>query len=142
MEDAYYSLPLRLDQIVEKRHAPRCSAKESIAQHIHLVLTTYFLENRFDPTYGCGIWEQDFEMVSNLQWKDQTREHIKRAVEQHEKRLNRVVVKVEVDEYELGGKNSKRIKRRVSLMVEGTIKRTNEKFAYQDQIFISPLSLD
>jgi phage baseplate assembly protein W len=142
MEDTYYSLPLRLDQIMEKRQAPRCSAKESIAQHIHLVLTTYFNENRFDPTYGCGIWEQDFELVSNLQWKDQTRDHIKKSVELHEKRLNNIQVKVEVDEHELGGKNIKRIKRRVSVIVEGSIKRTNEKFAYKDEIYISPLSLD
>ncbi len=142
MEDAYYTLPLRLDLIVDKRLAPRCSAKESIAQHIHLVLTTYFNENRFDPTYGCGIWEQDFELVSNLQWKDQTRDYIKKAIESHEKRLNHILVKVEVDEHELGGKNAKRIKRRVTVVVEGTTKKTNEKFAYQDQIFISPLSLD
>ncbi|MCU0451627.1 MAG: GPW/gp25 family protein [Bernardetiaceae bacterium] len=141
-EDIYYALPLRLDAIVDKRQAARCSLKDSIAQHIHLLLTSHFHENRFDSSYGCGIWEQDFELMTGLQWKDQTRDYIKKSIETHERRLVKINVKVELSEQEIGTKENKRIKRRVTVFVEGFTRKTNEKFTYQDQIFIAPLSVD
>ena len=73
MKQKYYKLPVRLEKLFEGdiRQLERCSELESIDQHIELLLTTCPGEHRFDPKYGCRIWELDFErIVSTEQWKE------------------------------------------------------------------------
>lgn len=65
MKQKYYKLPVRLEKLFEgdTRQLERCSELESIDQHIELLLTTYPGEHRFDPKYGCRIWELDLSAL-------------------------------------------------------------------------------
>ena len=66
MKETYYDLPIRFDLLMQKnRELPTCSLDKSIAQNIFLIITSKFNEHRFDPTYGCEIWETDFELIHN-----------------------------------------------------------------------------
>ena len=116
--------------------------KESIAQNVYLILTTNYRESRFAPAYGCSIWEQDFELMTNIKWKDGIKNSIEESLPVYEPRLTNIKVKVELDEYEFGTKENKRIKRRLGISVEANIKKTNEKFEFYENIYISPISVD
>jgi phage baseplate assembly protein W len=139
---SYYTLPLRLDKLLEQKQHPVCSLEESISQHLYLILTTHFEESRFNATYGCSIWEQDFEIMSNIKWKDWIRASVTETVLAHEKRLTHPKVKVEIDEFEFVSTANRRIKRRVGIGIEGLILQTNEKYSFLETIYISPMSLD
>ena len=83
MKQKYYKLPVRLEKLFEGdiRQLERCSELESIDQHIELLLTTCPGEHRFDPKYGCRIWELDFErIVSTEQWKELFTGYVMQAI--------------------------------------------------------------
>jgi phage baseplate assembly protein W len=142
MTDLYYTLPLNLERIVQGKVHARCGLRESIAQHVYLILTTSFRESRFDQNYGCGIWEQDFEPMTTIRWKDTIVESITESLCSFEHRLSNPQVRVEVDELEIVNQQHRHIKRRLAVTVKGTMNKTNEPFHFLEYLYLSPLSLD
>ncbi len=142
ISNTFYSLPLRLDKIISKKFNPLCSLQESIAQNIYLLITTDFKELRFDHSYGCSIWEQDFEVLPNIKWKDILSSSLEKTIQTHEERLKNIKVKIEIEEYKFMSKENIRIKRKLIINIEGFTVKTNEKFDFIEQIFISPFSLE
>ena len=141
MSVTYYRLPLDLEGILERRQLPRCSVQESIAQHLYLMLTTHFGESRYEPAFGCQVWEQDFEVMTTMGWKDNVQHSVERAIRAYEPRLVGAQVQVEVMDFEL--KNvSQRIRKRLEVAVTAILHRTNEPFAFQASLFVAPLSVD
>jgi hypothetical protein len=140
--NSFYTLPLRLDKIVNRKSVPMCSLQESIAQNIYLLITTGFKELRFDPSYGCRIWEQDFEIMANIKWKDTLSLSLEETIKAHEKRLKDVKVKIEIEEYKFLSKENTRIKKKLKIRADGFTVKTNEKFEFMEQIFIAPFSLE
>jgi predicted component of type VI protein secretion system len=140
--NTFYTLPLRLDRIVNKKLHALCSLQESIAQNLYLLITTGFRELRFDHSYGCIIWEQDFEILANIKWKDTLSHSLEETINKHEERLRNVKVNVEIEEYRFSNKESVRIKRKLNVRIAGFIVKTNEKFEFMEQIFIAPFSLE
>ncbi|WP_223648601.1 GPW/gp25 family protein [Hymenobacter psoromatis] len=141
MADTYYRLPLDLEGIVSRQQLPRCSAQESIAQHLYLLLTTHFGESRYDPGFGCQVWEQDFEAMTNMSWKDTVQYSIEAAVREYEPRLVRVRAQVTILDFELRNV-SQRIRKRLEVTINAALHRTNEPFAFQASLFVAPLSVD
>lgn len=139
---SYYTLPLRLDDIIARKPHPVCPLRSSIAQHLYLILTTHFGESRYDHTFGCLIWEQDFEILVNIKWKDNIRLSLEEAIGAYEKRLTRVKVKVDADEFEYISDDRTWIKKRLSIWINGSLIKTNEKFEFLEHIYISPMSID
>ena len=71
MEKEYFTLPMPFSKILNREEIKKCDLKKSIEQKIQLLLVSNFGENRFNPEFGCIIWEYDFENVSNQNaWKD------------------------------------------------------------------------
>ena len=141
MPDTYYRLPLDLAAIVERQPLPRCSRQESIAQHLYLMLTTYFGESRFEPEFGCQVWEQDFESMTTMRWKDSVQRSIEETIQAFEPRLVRARVQVSVTDFEL--KNvQQRIRKRLDVSVQATLHHTNEPFAFQASLFVAPLAVE
>lgn len=153
----YYKLPLRFDLLISEdkaNHAvrqdlPKCKdLGESIFQNVHLILMTSFGEYRLDNSYGCSIWENDFEnIVSINKWKEEMKGRIKDVIERHEPRLKSIKVDTNISESEIrlgGGKKSKiqRIKKLVEVRVSGKVVSTNEPFECVDRLYVSPLSLE
>lgn len=141
MSATYYRLPLDLEGILERRQLPRCSVQESIAQHLYLMLTTHFGESRYEPAFGCQVWEQDFEAMTTMRWKDNVQQSVEQAIRAYEPRLVQAQAQVAVMDFEL--KNvAQRIRKRLEVTVTATLFRTNEPFAFQASLFVAPLSVD
>lgn len=136
----YYKLPLKLAQVSRKKEPLKCSLYESVADHIHLISITSFGECKHDETFGCEIWEHDFENIANTQlFKEQLKNAIIKTIEKHEPRLTNIRIDILLDQvdYRL---TQRRAKSRIVLKVSGTLAMTNEPFNHSEQFFIGPLS--
>ena len=141
MSATYYRLPLDPESLVQRQQLPRCSMQESIAQHLYLMLTTHFGESRYEPAFGCQVWEQDFEALTTMRWKDTVQQSIEQAIRTYEPRLVRARAQVAVMDFEL--KNvSQRIRKRLDVSIAATLHHTNEPFDFRASLFVAPLSVD
>lgn len=141
MSATYYQLPLDLEGILERRQLLRCSMEDSIAQHIYLLLTTYFGESRYEPAFGCQVWEQDFEAMTTMRWKDRVQQSVEQSLRVYEPRLVQARVQVAIMDFELRGV-SQRIRRRLEITVTAILYRTREPFAFQASLFVAPLAVE
>ena len=140
MVSSYYNLPLKLDDIIQKNEHPKCSLPESIARLIHLITITHFGECKHDESFGCEIWENDFEVITNTQlYKDRLSKSLKKVIEKHEPRLSGIRVSVQMEQIDYRVKNQ-RTKIRIQLNVRGMLTKTNESFSFSENFFIGPLS--
>ena len=136
----FYTIPLKLGDLVEKNEHPRCTLGESVAMMCQLITTSQFGEFKHDDSFGCEIWEHDFENIVNTQlYKDQLKKSIRETIEIHEPRLSDVMVDIQIEQIE-SKVASRRIKSRIRLHVEGTLTMTNESFSFNEQFFVGPLS--
>lgn len=137
----FYTLPLRADEIINKRQHNSCSLVESIAQNLHLIISTYRGESSYAEEYGCSIWDEEFKTQLSIRWKEDVRQSVLATIEKFEPRLLVKDVKVDLTEQEFRpDKNSLRVRRKLVLGITGSIKKTNEKFSFQKSLYISPLS--
>lgn len=136
----YYHFPLRPDELIQKKEHPKCSLKDSVARMIHLIAVTHFGEYKPDESFGCEIWEFDFENITNSQlFREQINKSLKQSVEKYERRLSKVRVETQIQQVEYRVIN-RRTKSRIILKVEGILAKTNEPFSYSENFFIAPLS--
>lgn len=142
MTPKFYTLPLRIDDILNNKQHPLCALPQSIAQNIYLIITSHFGESYYDNSYGCLIWEKDFEVMPNTKWIDYIEPALIESIQKSERRLSSIDVKVQVSEFEFKSKKGTRAKKRIHIHVKGIISKTNESFQFTEQIYISPLSLD
>ncbi|RPD44687.1 hypothetical protein DNI29_21395 [Hymenobacter sediminis] len=140
MSNEYYRLPLNFEELLQRQPLARCSVQESIAQHLYLMLTTHFGESRFDPAFGCVVWQQDFEAMTNMRWKDNVQRSVEQMVAAREPRLEQVKVLVGIEDFEMKGVNQ-RIRKRLEVTVRAILRRTNEPFAFRASLFVAPLSV-
>lgn len=139
-------MPLRFDQLMERnRELPSCDLYTSIAQNIFLIVSSKYNEHRFDPEYGCEIWEKDFELITNaLLWQEQVNSSIVKSLSRYEPRLEKVTVDTTLVEepYVNPRTHLRSVKKKIIVNIKGTIKQTGEPFFYAPKMFISPISLD
>jgi phage baseplate assembly protein W len=141
----YYTFPLNCQKIMEKQRQPRCSLADSIRQHIHLILRTHFNEYRFDPRFGCMVWDKDFETIRSVyKWKTELIDAFAKALKSYEKRLQQIQVVVDLDDQKILDPHTQKLielRKRIIIHAAGTIGQTNESFQHTEYIFFSPLSL-
>tara|TARA_R110000751_G_scaffold135_1_gene515 strand:+ start:6093 stop:6476 length:384 start_codon:yes stop_codon:yes gene_type:complete len=126
--------------MVNKAH-DKCSIKESISHSIHLLTTSYFGECTFDDTFGCSIWNVDFDNLSSVnKIKSVISDSLLESLKNHEKRLTNVYIDVSIKQEEITQKESSIVKKKVSLKIIGKVKKTNEDFMYKEYFYIGPLS--
>jgi len=141
MQHTFYKLPLRLDEIILKKKLQTCSLTHSIAQNLHLIISTYRGEAAYSDEFGCSLWDEEFNIQLNFNWKETLIESLKQAVGRFEKRLQLLDVKVLMQEQnELLKEGNLRIRKCLHIEIRGLIKKTNEPFNFRDIIFISPLA--
>jgi phage baseplate assembly protein W len=138
----YYSLPLSLDSVLRKQDLPRCSLKESVYHHMHLILTTAFGEMTNDPNYGCSIWENDFDnLTSNNKIREQIKQSLISAVNKYEPRVQNVKVEIlirqEEQQTQLTGRHVKKL---LDIKIAAVLTATRESIQYNDRFFTGPLS--
>ncbi len=140
MSFQYYNIPLHFNELTDKKESQKISMSESIARLIHLIAITRFGECKYDETFGCEIWEHDFENITNSQkFREELIKSIKNTIETHEERISDIRVDIQLEQVEMRLDN-RRAKIRIALAVKGNIKRTNESFQHSEHFFIGPLS--
>lgn len=142
MKNHFYKLPLSFTGIMQKNDHKTCSLQQSIAQHLHLIITTAFGELSVDEDFGCCIWEYDFDNItSSHKIKEFIRESLTDALIRYEKRLTDARVELEIGQEEKANqKMGCRVKKKITITITGLLNATNEKFIYEDSIFTGPLS--
>lgn len=137
-----YTFPFQPGSLIKKNEHPKCSVSDSVAAFIHLIVISNFGDFKFDNSFGCEVWEHDFENIANSQiYREKLRSSIQETIERHEPRLANIRVTIQLDQIDYRVVQ-RRVKSRIRLKVDATLAMTNEIFSYSDQFFIGPLSYD
>jgi len=140
MANDFLQIPVQTDLVTRKKQLKRCSLNESVAGMMHLITVTHFGENKQDESFGSELWEYDFENIDNVQaFKEKLSGSLLKVITQHEKRLNAVRVNIGFDQV-LTTVYNRRVKQRISIGIEGTLRKTNEPFTHHEVFFMGPLS--
>ncbi|MBD3661282.1 MAG: GPW/gp25 family protein [Arenibacter algicola] len=140
MANEFLQIPLKLNLITAQQHLKRCSLNDSVTNMIRLISTTHYGENKQDDTLGNELWENDFETVDNIQaFKERLSESLQNTLIRHEKRLSNIKVSVGFEQV-LTTVYKRRVRQRIQISIEGTIRKTNETFKHQEVFFMGPLS--
>lgn len=115
---------------------------ESVAQHLHLVMTTSYGECQFDKSYGCALWNIDFNNVtSDSKLKENIADAILKSLKKQEKRLSNIEVVVDVEQEESATDDKKsRIRKLVHITIKGLLTQIDDEFIYYEHFYIGPLS--
>src|SRR5262245_13668235 len=101
MNSNFLRLPINPEKVTSGQGFDQCSLRESIENHVKLILTTKFGENRFNAAYGCEVWEFDFQRIASFNsWRDKIVVSVRDSIRSNEKRLYDVVVNLMVEDEE------------------------------------------
>lgn len=142
MQHKYYKLPLNATSFIKNRSVETASIEESIANYIHLIMTTRFGECNFDSSFGCAVWDVDFNNISSdNKLRVIVSDSLVKSLKKYETRLSNLEFDVNIEQEEINIKREKsRIKKSVHILVKGVVKKTNEDFSYREHFYIAPLS--
>ncbi|WP_339702521.1 GPW/gp25 family protein [uncultured Marixanthomonas sp.] len=142
MPKEYYSLPFKPNAFISNDDHDKCSIQESISSFLHLLATTYFGECTFDESFGNALWEVDFDnLTSNDKLRAIITESILDSVEHYEKRLAKAAVEIKLrQESVTKNGNLQMVRKRIDILISGTIKQTNEPFSFVESFYIAPMS--
>lgn len=137
----YFKLPLKCHELMQpvssrkgrkKDNIHVVDVKTSIHNLLHLLILTSFGEYRPDDSFGCGLWEREFDMSLDLKKVRQAiRSDLVAAIDKFEPRL----MDVQVDISFFGRRS---FSRKVSLTVSGKLTATAEAFEHCEMLFICP----
>ncbi len=142
MNKNFFTIPIDANKLISNEQHEKCDLKQSIVHHIHLINTTYFGECTFDESYGCAIWDIDFDNLSSSNTvKESMSVSLMESLKKHEKRLTKIIVEVGIKQEELPSlNNSTVVKKKVTIKIKARVKKTNENFQYNEYFYIGPLS--
>ena len=141
MKGIYYKLPIDFEGLIKKQDLAKIALEDSISQSIYTLMTTSLGECKFDETYGCELWDSDFDLLkSDNELKVFVAQSLKKSIAQHEKRITTQDIEVTITEQDLGNLGKKRIKKKVLVSVRAIVLETNRPFVYDFSFFVSPLS--
>lgn len=142
MYGIYYKTPISFKDLMEKKEIEKTNLEHSIAQYINLVATSSYGECKFDESFGCKIWEMDFDLLSDQNTlKDRIREALIASIKKYEYRLDLADVEVSITEAKTASyNNNMRMKKKINVVVKGNVKKTNRPFNFFGYFFVGPLS--
>lgn len=144
MSVIYFQFPLQLNKAFEGTELPTCNLRQSITKNLALIITTRFGEHRANESFGCEIWNLDFEIiVSERTWEEKLRQSLMRSISSHEQRLTGIEINVTIREVEKMKNSTSRseVKKRVDIKLTGSILKTGESFDFSTNLFLSPLTV-
>src|ERR1700729_2811448 len=95
MQLEFYSLPIMFEGLISKKELHKCSLQQSVYQHLHLLITTGFGGFPADESFGCGIWDHDFDNVTSAhKLKEMFKQSLQQSILENEKRLTNVRVEI------------------------------------------------
>ena len=145
MSVIFYKIPLQLSKVLEGNELPVSDLSDSVTKNLELIIMTKFGEHRHDPSFGCEIWDLDFELIiSENLWEEKLRQSLLKSISSHEHRLSAIDLNVSITEIEKSQflKQHTEVKKRVDIQLTGTLHKTGEPFRFSTNLFLSPLSVD
>ncbi len=145
MSAPFLRLPLNCERVIEGDNLEQCSLKDSIENHVKLILITKFGENRFNLSYGCEVWEFDFQRIASFNaWRDKIVVSVKESIKSNEKRLYEVMVKLVVEDEEAINSSKKTVvvRKRLRFDITAKLKLTGSSINISPTLYISPFSVD
>ena len=145
MNIVYYKIPFQLSGLLEGNELPTCDLRDSITKNLELIIMTRFGEHRNDPSFGCEIWDLDFELiVSENKWEEKLRQSLLKSITTHEHRLSDIQLVIAITEIEKFHllKPHAEIKKRVDIELTATIQKTGEFFKFNNSLFLSPMAVN
>ena len=141
MKGIDYKLPIDFEGLMKKQDLAKIALEDSISQSIYTLITTTFGECKFDETYGCELWDSDFDLLkSDNELKAFVAQSLKNSIAQHEKRITTQDIEVTITEQDLGNLEKKRIKKKVLVSIKAIVLETNRPYTFKNSFFVSPLS--
>jgi phage baseplate assembly protein W len=142
MNHVFYRLPIRFGPLMAGREMPTCSVGVSIAQGLHLLLHTRYGELRSDRSFGCRIWDLEFDRtISNTGWMEELCDSLEAAIRQHEPRLKapRVTANLQKIDHQQEPL-SEDFRRLATVTVQAILIETEEPFRFSTQLHLGQLS--
>ncbi|MFC3561200.1 GPW/gp25 family protein [Pedobacter jamesrossensis] len=143
MSEKFFNKPFRLNAVFSGTGLQAADLGRSISNHIELIIFTRYGEHRFQNSFGCEIWDLDFELiVSESIWEEQFRKSLLKSITDYEFRIYNTSVDIHITEVEniYPLRQITEIKKKVDISVRALIKTTGEKYFFSTALFLSPLS--
>jgi hypothetical protein len=143
MHGEYYKYPLDFKRVFSNRELLKCDLGEAISQNLQLIIVSHNGEHRYNKSFGCEIWEMDFDLIMSLRiWEEKLRKSLLTSISDNEKKIENVEVDVKVSEVEKKYISDKyaSIKRQVDIFVKARIRETGEHYSFHTQLYLSPIS--
>lgn len=139
-----YRTPISFQNLLQKQNLGGTrNLRESVEQHLRLLLGTRKGEFRFDVEYGSPLWESDFEIsLKDNELRQNLEQELTDLVYRYETRLDNVRVSARVSVEESGKSNAVRVKKRLDVTVSGNLTKTREDFEHMVTIYFSPVSFE
>ena len=145
MSSYYYKIPFKFSKVLEGGELPICNLADSITKNIELIIMTKYGEHRNDPTFGCGIWDLDFDLITNENlWVEKLRQSLLSSINAHEGRISNIALFVNITNLNKQYAFDKfpEIKKSVMIQIKAIIKKTGVDFSFNTSLYLSPLSKD
>ncbi|MES2112457.1 MAG: GPW/gp25 family protein [Bacteroidota bacterium] len=139
----YLKIPIKFQTALKGDNPVYCSANESIIQNIELIIITKYGEQRNNPLFGCGIWDLDFDLMTDEdEWKEQLRTGLLAAIKNYEPRLVNVDMDIKISSLNKQYKFEKfpSIKKSVAIEIKAMINQTGKPFQLKTNLYLSPLA--
>lgn len=143
MNHLFYQLPIRLGPLMARQEIPTCGVGVSIAQLLYLLIHTRYGELRSDRSFGCRIWEVEFDRALNTgNWSDELSVSLETAIRQHEPRLKSVRVGVNMIPVDHNSfhRQPDEYRRLVTVGVSALLAETEEPFQFSTQLHVGQLA--
>ncbi len=140
----FLRLPLNFGKVLEGENFNICDVKLSISMNLHLLITTVRGEHKSDENYGAKYLDYDYDIhLPNDKRRDIIIESLQEQISIYEPRLTNVSIQVnvkqEVTKSDTGGFMQRR---RVEIIIAGSIARSEEPYQFQTAFFIGPMDFD
>ena len=145
MSVVYYKIPFQFNKLMDGQELPVCDLITSVTKNLELIIMTRFGEHRSNSSFGCEIWDLDFELIVSARlWEEKLRQSLLKSITTHESRLSDIDISVAITDLEKYNnfRQFVEIKKRVEIGISGVLRKTGEPVNFRTNLFLSPLSVD
>ena len=111
--------------------------EESVTRQIRLLLFSKMGECRYNPSFGSGLWESDFDLSATTdEWRDKMKRTLAEIIRREEPRINLLDLNIAIKDEELGGV----IRKCLAIDISGVLLENNQPYQTREMVLLNPLS--
>lgn len=141
----FYKIPFQFNKLMDGQELPVCDLVTSVTNNLELIIMTRFGEHRSNESFGCEIWDLDFELIVSARlWEEKLRQSLLKSITTNESRLADIDITIAITDVEKfnGFRRFVEIKKHVEINITGVLHKTGEPVRFRTNLFLSPLSVD